>query len=67
MLQIKGVKLNLVEKIQWAHMSISPRSGARGLKTLIWGKNYNVQKQQITFILGANAGKNTDHMEKNFK
>ncbi len=39
-------------------MSISPRSGTRGLKTLIWLKNYEVQKQQITFTLGLNAWEN---------
>ncbi len=62
--------LNWVQKSQWAHMSISPRSGAWGLKTLIWLKNYNAQKRQITFTLGVNgmnAGENTYYMEKTFK
>ncbi len=45
-------------------MSISPRSEARGLKT--WLKNYDVQKWQITFTLGLNAGENTDDMERSF-
>ncbi len=48
-------------------MSICPMSGARGLKTLKGLKNYDVQKRQITFTLGLNAGKNTDYMEKSFK
>ncbi len=48
-------------------MSISSRSGAGRLKTLIWLKNYDVQKWQITFTLGLNAGENTDYMEKSFK
>ncbi len=39
-------------------MSISPRSGARGLKRLIWLKYYIVLKWQITFNLGLNADKN---------
>ncbi len=32
-------------------MSISPRSGARGLEKFIWLKYFNVQKRQITFTL----------------
>ncbi len=44
-----------------------PPGVSRGLKTLIWLKNYDVQKQQITFTLGLNAGENTDYMEKSFK
>ncbi len=47
-------------------MSISARSGARGLKR-IWLKYYNVQKRQITFTLGLNTSKNTNYMEKSFK
>ncbi len=44
-------------------MSISSRSGARGLERT-WLKYYNIQKQQITLSLGLNAAKNTDYMEK---
>ncbi len=48
-------------------MSISPRSGARGLERLIWLKYYIVLNQQITFNLGPNAAKNTHLIEKSFE
>ncbi len=36
--------LNFVQKSQWMHMSISPRSGARGPERLICYKYYIAQK-----------------------
>ncbi len=39
-------------------MSISHRSGARGIEKLIWLKYYT--ERQITFNLGLNADKNND-------
>ncbi len=42
--QISYRKLNFVQKSQWAHMSISPRSEARGLERCLFLKYYNVLK-----------------------
>ncbi len=57
------LELNSLQKSHWAHMSVSPRNGARQLERLIWLKYYNVQKQ-IIFTLEPNAAKNTDFMKK---
>ncbi len=54
-------------KSQWACMSVTHQSEARGLERLMWLKYYNVQKWQITFTLGLNAAKNTTYMEKSIK
>ncbi len=62
-----SLKLNSLQKSHWAHMSISLRSGARGLERLIRLKYYNVQKRQITFALGLNATESTDYMKKIFE
>ncbi len=43
---------NFVQKSQWAHMSISPTSGAERLQRSVWLKSYNVQKWEIRFTLG---------------
>ncbi len=48
-------------------MSISPRSGARGLERLPCLKQYNVLKQENRLTLGLNAAKGTDYMKKSFK
>ncbi len=48
-------------------MSISPQSGARGLKRLIWLLYYMVLKLQITFNLELNAAKNTHYFKKSIK
>ncbi len=45
-------------------MSISPKSGARGLKKLAYSKYCYVGKQQITFNLKRNAAKKTHHTKK---
>ncbi len=49
------------------YQSISSRSGARKLQRLPWLKYYHVLKQESRFILGPNAAKNTDYIEKHFK
>ncbi len=48
-------------------MSISPRSGARGLERLVQMKYYYVQNRQITFTVGLNAAKNTDRVKTIFE
>ncbi len=50
-------ELNCVRKSPRAHMSISPRSGARGLEKLIWLKYNIILKRENTFALGLNAAK----------
>ncbi len=59
--------LKSIQKSQWAHMSISPRSGGRGLRRLPSLKYYNVQKQQNWFTLVLEAAKNTGYIQKRFK
>ncbi len=44
-------------------MSISPRSGARGLQRLICLKYYNALKWEMRFALGLNAAKNSDYIK----
>ncbi len=58
------LELNFLQKGKWAYMYIFPQSGAKGLWRLIWLKYYNVQKRQITFILGPNTVKNMNYLEK---
>ncbi len=48
-------------------MSISPRSGARGLERFPSLKYYNVLKRESRFNLGLNAVKNTHYIKKCFK
>ncbi len=55
---------NSLQKIHWAHLSISTQSGARWLERLIWLKYYYVQKREIIFTLGLNSVKNIDFMKK---
>ncbi len=45
-------------------MSISPKSGAGKLQTLICLKYYNLLKLESRFTLWLNAAKNTDYMKK---
>ncbi len=59
--------LNFIQKSSWAHMSIPIQSRANGLEKLMWWKDYNVQKWQITITLGLNASKNTAYIEKDSK
>ncbi len=47
--------LNFVHKSQWVHMSISLRSGARGLRRLICLVYYIVLKWKSRFSLGLDA------------
>ncbi len=48
-------------------MSICPRSGAREIQILPRFKYYNVLKWESRFILGLNADKITNYIEKCFK
>ncbi len=48
-------------------MSISGRSGARGLQRLICLKYYDVLKQEIRFTLRLNAVKNTRYIKNCFE
>ncbi len=50
-----------------AHMSISHRSGDRGLERYASLKYFNVEKQKSRFTLGLDAAKNTNHIKKRFK
>ncbi len=61
------LELNFVGKSLQAHISISSRSGARGLQWSICLKSYNVQKWKIRFILWLNAAKNAHDIKKSFK
>ncbi len=58
--------LNCLQKIQWAHMSVSPRSEGRGLQRLSSLKYYNVQNRESRFTLGLDAGKKTYYIKKCF-
>ncbi len=57
-------KLNFLQKTQWAHMSISCRSKARGLLRLPCLKQYNVLKWESRFTLRLSAAKNMDNIKK---
>ncbi len=61
------LKLNFVQKNLRAHMSIFPRSGARGLERFPFLKNYYVQKRGSRFSLGLDAAKNMHRIKKSFK
>ncbi len=49
------LELNFLHKTQWNHMSLSSRSGARGLERLPWLKYYNVMKWESRFTLRLNT------------
>ncbi len=59
--------LNSLQISQWAHMSVSPLSGARGTKDCHLLKYFNVQKWGSRFTLGLHAFKNTHCIQKCFK
>ncbi len=40
-----GIELNFLQENQWVHMSISPRSGAMGLVTIL--VHYNISNMPI--------------------
>ncbi len=56
-------ELNFVRKSPRVHMSISPHSGARELKKLIWFKYNIVLKSKNTFTLELNTAKNMCHIQ----
>ncbi len=60
-------ELNFLQKTQWTHISIFPRSGARGAKHLPFLKYIDVLEWKSRFTLGLNAAKSTDCIEKFFK
>ncbi len=49
------------------HISISPRSGARGLQKLSFLKYYNVLEWESGFTLGLNAAENTDYIKMSLR
>ncbi len=53
----KLFRIKFLAKTQWAHMSISFRSGAKGLLRLTFLKYYSVLQWQSRFTLGLNAAK----------
>ncbi len=57
-------ELNFVRKSPWAHKSISPVSGSRGLQRSICLKFYNVQKWKMWFTLGLSDAENTQYIKK---
>ncbi len=60
-------EFNFLQKTQWAHVSISPKCGARGLERLLCLKYYNVLKRENRLTLKLNVVKNSDHMKENLK
>ncbi len=56
--------LNFLQKVQWTHISIYPRSGAWGL----WRYHFlnNTQECESVFTLW-NTAKDIDYIEKQFK
>ncbi len=59
--------LNSVQKSHWAYMSVSPRSGAKGLQRLPSWKYYYVQKRENRFTLGLDTVKTTQYIQNCFK
>ncbi len=59
--------LNFVKKSQPTHMSIFPRSGAKGLGRLVRFKYYFVPKRKSRSIFRQNAAKITDYIKTLFK
>ncbi len=59
--------INLVQKRQWAHISISLRGKARGRQRLSPWKYYSTQKWENRFILRLGAAKNTHFIQKCFE
>ncbi len=57
-------ELNFIQKSQWAHMSISPKCGARELERLICIKYYIVLKWESRFTFWPDAAKITDYIRK---
>ncbi len=52
------------QKAQWAHVCISPKSGAKELWRLICLIYIDVLKWEIRFFLGLNTGENTYYIRK---
>ncbi len=62
-----GSAFNFVQKSQWAYMSISSRSGARGLKRLSCFKYYNEMRWKSKFASVLHAAKITTYFKTCFK
>ncbi len=60
-------ELNFPQKTQWNHVSISGRSGAKGLQGLPFWKYYNALEWESRFTLGLNVASNTDLIKNFFK
>ncbi len=60
-------QLNFLQISQWAHISITIKSGASGLQKLIGLKYYNVLEWESGVILGLNTAKSTRYTRKCFK
>ncbi len=60
------LKLNFLQISQWARMSISHQSGARGMEKLIWLKYLNVQKMLNYIPFGAERCEKYHYMKKRF-
>ncbi len=61
------LELNSLQKSQWAYMSNSPLSEARGLDRFACSKHYNAPKWKNRLSLALSAAENTDYMKNNFK
>ncbi len=58
-------ELNFVQKSQWVHAFISPKSGDRGLQTLPCFEFYSLRKWESSrSTLGFNIAKITDYIKK---
>ncbi len=62
------VELNFLQKTHLKHISIYPRNGDGDFqKFAIFEILFNAQELKSRFILGLNAGKDIDYIEKCFK
>ncbi len=59
--------LNSVQKSQWAHVSASHQSGAKGSKDCRLLKYCHVQKRASRFTLGLDAAENMHYIQKCFR
>ncbi len=57
-------ELNFLQKTQWTHISISPRTGARASKDCHFLNIINVLEWESRLTLGLNAAKSTDCIKK---
>ncbi len=60
-------ELNFLPKTPWTHISVSLRSGAKGIQRLPFLKYYNVLEWESRFVLGPNTAGNMDYIKKSLK